>query len=707
MDGIEIPIGADFTAMQAAFDRVIAAVNTMGDKIVAALEKSSAAALRTNSAMTKLQSGTGTAAAAATRAGNATASASQKFMSAATTAGNLGHAAAGVSAGLQALNRASRLLAGVNLAQRFNTWITAGGGLRSALGALPGIMRSIATNRTFQIVAASAVTAYAAVVTIRTAFRIVSGAAGLLKNSALATFRGMVTAAKAAGSAIAGAFRGIASMPGKMLGSIPGLPIAGILSAAGAVALLATQLKGASGDAAAFEDMQVSVEHFTGSAKAAKDLLADLETFSIKTPFETKDVQMTAKGLLGAGIRNDVSGITKDLSAMAASGQELRDLGDALGKGFAKGKFQTEEMNKFLERGINLVPALNKSVGLTGDAFTKALEKGLSFAQVTTAIKSMSAAGGQFFGLLEKRSLTFNGLISTLLSAWTNLRKAFGQPINDALKPIIEAGIANLTSFMEKAKQLGEKVGNAISIVFTAFRDGKAMELFKAGLSVAFLGGIDILLRGFRSAVAFLATALPPIFEMLGAKLSDPTFWEGISLLFQGIAASFGAEIRKALGQNELAASLERQGSLQQKHGGMLISQAGNQDAGAVLTAAMDAGLQAAKTAAGGDRSASFQKALDDFAKITGKLEATVAADKIFADLLKPKTISGTATPPASPSETVSKAVAPAVMSLTRIGGGGFSNTVFTNLVAETKKQTGYLKKIAEKPTPTMTARYA
>jgi tape measure domain-containing protein len=510
---------------------------------------------------------------------------------------------------------------------------------------------------------------------------------------------------KAGAAATANAVRSIASMPGKMLGAIPGLPIAGLLSGAGAIALLATQLKGASANAAVFEDLTVSVEHFTGSAEKAKTLLADLAQFALVTPFETLDVQQTAGTLLGAGIKEDVAGITKDLAAMSRNGQELGELGDALGKGFAKGKFQTEEVNKFLERGINLNPALQAQLGLTGDEFTKAVEKGLTFSTVTSAIRAMSSEGGQFFGLLDRRAQTFTGLISTLSSAWTDVRQAFGKPFNDALKPIISSAIESVTGLMQKAKDLGEKVGRAITIAFVAFKEGRMGELFGASLKLGIAVAMDKLFLGLKSAVAFLAAALPPIFAAFGAKLSDPTFWQGLALYFEGFGKIIGAEIRAAMPMPDMA-KIENDkifANLLLNSGAVLMGEAGGgTNIGAAIQSGLDAGIEnAARVISETGESTRTTEARAGLSEITASLKAA-------ADALQKKTGESTQlnqgegggiiTP--GDGETATTAIKSAMGTLTtsqgRVGGGGFGMT-FGTLASIGKKTNSLLTSIDKK----------
>jgi tape measure domain-containing protein len=704
-EGFEIPIGGDLSGLASAFDGIIAAVERLGDRMEAAMNRGAAASARAFGGLQKVQTG----AAAAGASMNAVGSGATR---AATSMGGLLGKASSVGAGL------ANIVAGASAAR--TAWgafqrMAANGGAAAVLARLRGGitsigsgLRAIAANPALRRLAMGAVAAVAGAVALRAAYLGASAVMGGLLATGRRVFSGILSGARATAASIKSLFAGAAGAAGGAGGGgglrLPGLPIAGLLAGAGAVALLTTQLKGAMNAAARFETLQISVEHFTGSVQAAKDLLGDLASFAIKTPFETEDVQNVAGQLLGAGIRENVAGITKDLAALAADGQQLGELGDAMAKGFAKGKFQTEELNKFLERGINLMPALEQATGLAGESLTKAIEKGLRFDQVTAAIASMSAQGGQFFGLLERRSFSFVGLVSTLKGVWTDLRRELGQPILDALKPILEAGIARLGTLMEAAKKMGNSIGSAIGIAFQAIQSGRSMEFLGKGISFAFQTGIDILRRGVAGAIAFLGTALPPIMEAAFAKLSDPQFWQGIGKLLEAAAASFAAEIRAALGQKEMAAALRRQSDMAQMLGGALIERSGGVDFGATLSDSMVAGAQAFLAAISeSEESPALADARKSFQDISGEFaDAAAAAAAASKDRMAMKDGDGAAIASRegagaliqSGAEAIQAAAAP-VLSLSRVGGGGAGGGM-DRMMAETRTQTRVLRDIRQ-----------
>ncbi len=305
---------------------------------------------------------------------------------------------------------------------------------------------------------------------------------------------------------------------------------------------------------------------------------------------------------------------------MAKNGQQLREIADGIAKGFAKGKFQTEELNKFLERGINLLPELEKVTGKQGEELSKAIQKGLSFETVREALANMSREGGAFFGMLERRSRTTSGLLSTLRSMVELVRRDFATPINDALKPIITRATALLEQFREKAAAVGQKISQLLVGGFAAIEEGQALPLLKAGLRVAFATAGMILMRNLRSAVAFLGGSLGVIFQEAAARLADPNLLKGFKSLFLSLGSIVAAGINDAMGKDEAAALNRDSAASNLAAAGTYLGMAGSgRSADDILAEAVVAGLKKA------------QKAFQDFEKPAALEEAQAELDEILA----------------------------------------------------------------------------
>jgi tape measure domain-containing protein len=683
MSSLSVPITGDLSGFTSAISELKAEIRALSGSI--------------RSALAPVRQEAAAAASGINAVGTGARSASGNLRGMVGKLSSAGAAAANIVAGATAAKTALRAMAGINPASLAR-------GLATAKGALRGLgvgLRAILSNKTFRVLAIGAIGAAAAIGTIVVAVKIARAAFRVFKGGVLAVFSGIRSGIRGVSSMLGG-------LGGKLRSLVPGGgggmlgPLVGIAGAAAGIAVVTSQLKGAFAAASAFEDLEVSVSSFLGSTKAAKDLLAELSEFADKTPFATRDIQEAASSLLGAGVRGNVAGITKEIAAVAKNGTQLKELADALGKGFAKGKFQTEELNKFLERGINLMPALEQATGLTGDALRKAIEDGLGFDTVTEALRSMSAQGGMFFGLLERRSKTASGLISTLGSVWETVRRTFAQPIVDAIKPMITRAISLVESWKDAAARAGKAVGGAILAGFALIKSGRSLELLKVGLRLAFMQAGDILMRTLRAAVAFLATALPKIFAGATETIKEPAFWYGLKLIFRGLGKALGAEIRDSLplADGEKIASQRRSSDQLLKLGNANIGLAagGQKSASEILGGALvDAG-KAAKEAFGGEATEGLKDARKAMAELVGTVKADIAA--LRKEAAVPPPAEG-ATGDSNAARLDGGEVAGKsgqsfglTTSLGRVGGGGFGIS-FPSLISETKRGNGILEKIA------------
>ncbi|HAG05867.1 MAG TPA: hypothetical protein DCG68_03295, partial [Cryomorphaceae bacterium] len=299
--------------------------------------------------------------------------------------------------------------------------------------------------------------------------------------------------------------------------------IAGSITFAAAIAGSAKLLQSSVNIAAQYEGIQVKMAAFVGGSARANKILGEIAKFSTVTPFETVGLQEATNQMLGAGIAaEDVVDVLKEMAAVAKDTTQVSELADALSKGFAKGKFQTEELNKFLERGINLMPALSRVTGQTGAELQKAIQKGLKFEDVREAIASMSREGGMFFGMLEKQSGTFTGLISTLSSNWDEFRTQLGKPINDALKPLLETGILKIQELTKGAAEIGAVIGGAIGQITTAFSTGNwesVLEVINSGLALSGEKFSNIMEAGLLSAADAFGGKITEQMEELARRM--------------------------------------------------------------------------------------------------------------------------------------------------------------------------------------------
>ena len=195
---------------------------------------------------------------------------------------------------------------------------------------------------------------------------------------------------------------------------------------------------------AELETQTRSLQVLTGELETAKDIISELQSFAAVTPFTSSDLIDTAKRLKAFGVDTEILvETTKRLGDVAgATGAELNGIATAYGQITAKGKLQTEELLQLQERGVDLASILKKEYNLTGEEFSKALQKGqISAEAVEFALKKLTDTGGQYANGAIAQSDTLAGKFSTLVDGIENLARTIGTVLAPALKGILDLAI--------------------------------------------------------------------------------------------------------------------------------------------------------------------------------------------------------------------------------------------------------------------------
>ena len=233
---------------------------------------------------------------------------------------------------------------------------------------------------------------------------------------------------------------------------------AALAAAAAGAAAFAKFAFGAAGE---LEKQTRSLEVLTGSLETAKEIISELQAFGAVTPFTSQELIETSKRLKAFGFETEqVVDVTKRLADVAgATGADLGGIATAFGQIQAKGRLQTEELLQLQERGVGLGDELQKMYGMTGEEFSKALEKGqISAEAANVALIRLTEQGGKYANGAVAQSDTLFGKLSTLQDAF----QRFGQNIGKFLSPIFKGIIDFLTTITNQINNLfGEMARNA------------------------------------------------------------------------------------------------------------------------------------------------------------------------------------------------------------------------------------------------------
>lgn len=308
-----------------------------------------------------------------------------------------------------------------------------------------------------------------------------------------------------------------------------GAAVAGAALAVKGIGMAFREAKAAVAEAANRETMQTAFIPLLGSAKAAKERMAELADFAAHTPFQLPEVAAASRTLetLTDGALSTGQGLTMVGDVASGTNTPFEELAVTIGRlysGLDSGRPVGEAMQRLQEIG-----AITPGVRAKLEKLQAEGKKGSEVWQV--AAEDLA----RFSGGMELQSQTWDGKLSTLSDAWAEVRAQFGEPIMDALKPLLDDGIGTIESMASKAREIGETIAYAMRFMVESFKQGEAWNLAKLGLTLAFQESVNFLwktLMGvFEAIPQFLVSAFKTGVMVLDI-LTDAEFWKNVGLAF-------------------------------------------------------------------------------------------------------------------------------------------------------------------------------
>ena len=290
--------------------------------------------------------------------------------------------------------------------------------------------------------------------------------------------------------------------------------------------------------AADFEQTKVAFSTLIGDAGKAEQTLAKLRELGAQTPFEFPELADAGRKLIAFGENADtVPDTLRRIGDVSAGIQApINEIAELYGKARVQGRLFGEDINQLTGRGIPIIGELAKQFGVSDSEVKKLVESGqVGFPQVEKAFISMTSKGGQFSGMMEAQSKTTSGLFSTLKDSINEVFLTLGQPINDAIRPLISEAIALVSKLTPLAVEAGKRIKDAIQFVSAAFKSGQILDLVSSSLKLGFAVGINTLVNGFRLAIEFFWNLI-----------TDGAMWKSLGTTLLGLVAGFGAALLNA-----------------------------------------------------------------------------------------------------------------------------------------------------------------
>ena len=272
--------------------------------------------------------------------------------------------------------------------------------------------------------------------------------------------------------------------------------------------------------AADMEYMETQMATLTGSAAEGKKVMKDLADFTAKTPFQLEGVQKAAKQLLATGTS------VKDLQSQllylgdiaAAVGVPIEYMAAPLAKVQAQGKLTGETMQMFIDRSINLIPALAEVTGIAMEDMKQAISDGaISAETLNKALDLMNDEGWLAANGMLNLSKTLKGQLSTAMDNVKLAAAEFGK----VLVPIAVKVTEKITALAQKFAEMDEGTKKVI-VTAGAVLAAVGPLLYVFGQLAGAINAIKVLelgstFAGIGRAALALAGPAAPLFMLLGA----------------------------------------------------------------------------------------------------------------------------------------------------------------------------------------------
>ena len=178
----------------------------------------------------------------------------------------------------------------------------------------------------------------------------------------------------------------------------------------------------------AYKDVADQFDRFTGNSEVTKDLLEQLNNFSISNWLDLNNVRETAWELLKLWVNaEDVIPTMQQLGDISAwTWASMEDLADIMWDINKEWKLTTDTFNDLVEAWVPIWDQLASDLWLTVDEVKKlASEWKITDEQVSTAFQHMTEEWGAFFWAMAEKSTSFaaqmNSVRWTLQVLWENI----------------------------------------------------------------------------------------------------------------------------------------------------------------------------------------------------------------------------------------------------------------------------------------------
>ena len=272
---------------------------------------------------------------------------------------------------------------------------------------------------------------------------------------------------KALGNGIQG---GVAGAMKKVAANIT-KTMAAVAAAAGL--LFARIIQRSTQEAGKMEAAEMRFNILTGDAEKSAKVLRVLRQTAMKTGITFEAMAGNVGKFMAFGFSPEKAmelnkGILDVGGAVGMTNTDMKLLGVALSQVAAKGVGSMEELRQQIaEKGIPIFKALEKQLNVTGAELNKMIQEGKVSADVVLGLFTDVAKGKgplkDFAGGAAKMATIFQGKIGRMKATWQEFLMRFGDPIIEALLPIMDDILIIMEGMIRNADEWGKRIAATIS----------------------------------------------------------------------------------------------------------------------------------------------------------------------------------------------------------------------------------------------------
>ena len=231
------------------------------------------------------------------------------------------------------------------------------------------------------------------------------------------------------------------------------------------------------------ESTAVAFKTLVGDEKKAGAMLKEIGDFANHSPFGKMELVEGAQQMLNFGVSTEkVLPLMKQLGDISGGNKDkFASLSLVMGQVSSTGYLMGQDLLQFINAGFNPIQELSEMTGKSVSDLKDMMSKGQITAEnVAQAIAHATGEGGKFHGMMEAKSQTLEGKLSTLQDTVVTSAEELSKGINSPIGELVDQITAIIPT-----------ITNGLQLVFRAF--GACIKfVMKFKTELAILGGVVV-----------------------------------------------------------------------------------------------------------------------------------------------------------------------------------------------------------------------